>query len=40
MSSWTIPLAFDVNYEKISDMNLIGNVIEGEKIIYKKFKKG
>ena len=40
VSSWTIPLAFDVNYEKISDMNLIGKVIEGEqKIITKNLKK-
>ena len=40
VSSWTIPLAFDVNYEKISDMNFIGKVIEGEqKIITKNLKK-
>ena len=26
VSSWTIPLAFDVNYENTSDLNLIGDV--------------
>ena len=40
VSSWTIPLAFDVNFEKISDINLIGKVIENDKkIIIKNLKK-
>ena len=29
VSTWTIPLAFDVNYEKISDTDLIGDMIKG-----------
>ncbi len=40
VSSWTIPLAFDVNFEKISDINLIGKVMENDKkIIIKNLKK-
>ena len=40
VSTWTIPLAFDVNFEKISDINLIGKVIENDKkIIIKNLKK-
>ena len=40
VSSWTIPLAFDVNFEKINDINLIGKVIENDKkIIIKNLKK-
>ena len=31
VSTWTIPLAFDVNFEKISDINLIGKVMENDK---------
>ena len=40
VSSWTIPLAFDVNFEKISDSNLIGQIMEGDQeIILRNFKK-
>ena len=40
VSSWTIPLAFDVNHENTSDLNLIGDVIDGQpKIVTKKLKK-
>ena len=40
VSSWTIPLAFDVNFEKISDTSLIGEVIKNDKkIILKNLKK-
>ena len=40
VSTWTIPLAFDVNFEKISDINLIGKVMENDKkIIIKNLKK-
>ena len=40
VSSWTIPLAFDVNFEKINDINLIGKVIENDKkIVIKNLKK-
>ena len=40
VSTWTIPLAFDVNFEKISDINLIGKVMGNDKkIIIKNLKK-
>ncbi len=40
VSSWTIPLALDVNYENVSDIDLIGKVIESEqKIITKNLNK-
>jgi len=40
VSSWTIPLAFDVNYEKTDDMSLVGEMIDGEqKIITKKLNR-
>ena len=40
VSSWTIPLAFDVNFEKLSDLKLIGKIIdENQKISIKNLKK-
>ncbi len=40
VSTWTVPLAFDVNFEKISDTNLIGKVMGNDrKIIIKNLKK-
>ena len=36
VSSWTIPLAFDVNYEKTSDMSLVGEIIDSERRIITK----
>ena len=40
VSSWTIPLAFDVNFEKISDTDLIGGLIENnQKIITRNLKR-
>ena len=30
VSSWTLPLAFDVNFEKINDLKFIGKLIQDE----------
>ena len=41
VSSWTIPLAFDVNFEKLSDLKLIGKIIDdNQKISIKNLKNG